>query len=212
VQSKNDNFIHQQLPVCFKDIKLQDFASFAQERVVDSSLGINFHDWVELLAYLHASPKFTVKVRELALTCTSPLSVVTAWSTLGIVCEDNDVLTTIPLLDENVDFFVAHKYSAVITKQRDPNVKLYIPEEVIEMLNPAYMMLSTSKVVATQHVPADFHALECLKTYANIGEIIHRVCEALLRHNYIIVRNAKWLLVGIAPEGYDNVILRWFLI
>ncbi len=91
-----------------------------------------------------------------------------------------------------------------ILKPRDTNINLFIPEEVLQLLHPNYMVLIGSKLVATKRCR---HMLSCHKSHPDTEAAVKKICEVLVGAGYVIVRKPNWnnALCAIAPEKYDSV-------
>jgi hypothetical protein len=201
----SSGIIHQQLPQQFANVNLATFCKFLSKKALDPQTEVSFEDWRDLLAFLHASPKFSKMLGDLAQVCILPSSILSAFRALKVLCTDASRRASIPRVDANIDFFVAHDMYVEIAKPRDKSLNLYMPEEVLGLLNREYMVLVGSKVVATKRCSRDWHSLTCLEYYPKIDAKVARVCEVLVRHGYLMMRDGNRTLCGIAPNQYDNV-------
>jgi hypothetical protein len=200
--------LHQSLPSRFQNVDLYSFAKFVNKQTLKPNTCFDFSDWSELLAFLGAKPKFNEKLKSLVSVSNCRHAILSAFRTANILANAGQQ-AKIPISDDNADFFVAHNMEVLFSEERDPSVKLYIPDEIVQMLDPKVMILASYKVVAKTRCKANWNVLDFV-TGTNNTDTLLQVCAILISHNYIITRenHALTKLCAIAPADspdFDNV-------
>ncbi len=200
--------LHQSLPARFQNVNLHTFAKFVNRQTLKPNTCFDFSDWFELLAFLGAKPKFNEKLKSLVGVSTCCHAILSAFRVANIMASTPQQ-AEIAVRDENADFFVAHNMEVVFSEDRDPSLKLYIPDEIVQMLDAQVMILASYKVVAKTRCKANWNILDFVTGTGSVNTLL-KVCAILIRHNYIITRekNFPTRLSAIAPADspdFDNV-------
>ncbi len=195
-------FIYKLLPITFKLINLNDFVSFLTNTKIEQE--IDFELWVSFLNYLHADKKYNLNLEHIAqdLNIQCPIMALKLWELFKIKCTNIDVLNQIPKINENIDFFVDHEYTAFIEEKFDGR-DLYCPKELLNILDINHTIFCTN-ALAPDYVYCQYDSQEII--FLNSSESIHIknqrvkiVVDILLKYHYIITKAEEHAYISAFP-------------
>lgn len=191
-QCYDENHIHKLLPSIFEMIQWKTFLKFVRNKTI-KNLDIDCKLWKSLLDYLGAKEKYMSRLKAIVsvFDCSSS-TILSAWQTFQMICQDKTKIDGIPKTRKNIEFFHAHNCDVFIEEPFCFDKDHFIPNEIFTLLNENHTILSTStmnpnyKFWIHDFVTIYFFENE-LEDNSIKNERVKNICDVLLKNQYVIL-------------------------